>query len=108
MTKITMKSRVAALKVQLANDASTVEKAMVQLALRQTEYELESKETINKNRQGFSSSNAHWGTIYAQLVAGGGKLEGEHLERAIKIATFHARQLARIAAEAEGGVVEEG
>lgn len=108
MTKITMKSRVAALKVQLANDASAVEKAMVLLAQRQTEGELESKETIIKNRQGFSSSNAHHGTIYAQLVAAGGKLEGEHLERAIKIATFHARQLAKIAAEADGVLDDEG
>lgn len=105
MAKITKKQLVSSIKARIAGgDVSYVEWGIGQLAMRQTEYELNAKETIVKNREGFSSSNAHMGTKFAQILAEGGKLDDTQMARAQSICTFHARQLQRIEAELEGQV----
>lgn len=97
--KPTLKDTVASVKARLVEDGSYLEWAICALAARQTEDELVSKETKYKNRQGFASSKAVWGTKYAEHIAAGGTIADlgpEHVERAQAICTFHAKQLARI------------
>jgi len=99
-TKITKKALVSSIKARISGgDVSYIEWGISQLAMRQTEHELDSKETIVKNREGFSSSNAHMGTKFALIIADGGKLDETQMVRAASICIFHARQLQRIEAE---------
>jgi len=100
--KVTLKSVVESTKAHLAEDGEFLEWGICALAARQTEDELVTKETKWKNRQGFASSKAVWGTKYAEHIASGGSIADlgpEHTARAVGICTFHAKQLSRILME---------
>lgn len=96
MKKITKKSVIESIKSTLQTDNEAVERGIMVLAARQTEDELESKETKHRNKRGFSSSNAVHGTNFAQILVAGGRLDDAQMERARQICTFHAKQLADV------------
>jgi len=104
--KVTLKLTVATVKESLASDLDYLERCICLLASRQTEDELVSRETRYKNKRGFASSKAVWGTRYAEAIAAGQKLSElgeEHVARAVGICTFHAKQIARAELEAAQG-----
>ena len=74
-----------------------VERAMVALLSRQTQDEQTQGSTRHNNRKGFAACNSKRGTYYAKWVQSGRQLTGQHLEKAQKIALFHAGQLTDIA-----------
>ena len=92
----TKKAMKAAIIEALQVNGDLVRASILELAARQTEDELESKDTKHKNRRGFSSSNAYWGTRYAEMYTRGEALSSDDMERARRICIFHAKQLAAI------------
>ncbi len=66
---------------------------MIVLFNRQTRDEQQSGDTRHHNNIGFSGCNARSGTYYAQWVISGKRLTGQHLDKALKIARRHSRQL---------------
>lgn len=74
-----------------------VERAMVALLSRQTEDEKVQGTVNHNNHKGFAASNSRKGTYFAKWVQSGRHLTGAHLEKARKIALFHAGQLTDIA-----------
>lgn len=74
-----------------------VERAMVALLSRQTQDEQVHGTVNHNNHKGFAACNSKRGTYYAKWVQNGRQLTGQHLEKAQKIALFHAAQLTDIA-----------
>ena len=74
-----------------------VERAMLALLSRQTQDE-QTQGTVNHdNGKGFAASNSKSGTYFAKWVQSGRQLNGKHLDKARKIALYHAGQLTDIA-----------
>jgi hypothetical protein len=74
-----------------------VERAMMALLDRQTQDE-QSQGTVNHNNgRGFAACNSKSGTYFAKWVQSGRQLNGKHLDKARKIALYHAGQLTDIA-----------
>ena len=70
-----------------------VEHAMVAIWERQTANE----QVVKDNGMGFASGGARNGTYYANWIKSGKHLSGKHLEKARKMAMYHAGQLTNIA-----------
>ncbi len=74
-----------------------VERAMVALLSRQTQDE-QARGTVNAdNGKGFAACNSKSGTYFAKWVQSGRQLNGKHLDKARRIALYHAGQLTDIA-----------
>jgi len=84
----------AQIKEKLAADADFRRKAMVILFTLQTAYEQDTSSTLNKNRQGFMSSHAVWGTKIAKAIKAGEELTPEMHDKMAAIAPRYSRQLA--------------
>lgn len=74
-----------------------VERAMVALLDRQTRDEQQTGSVNHHNRMGFAACNSKSGTYFANWVNGGRQLTGKHLDKARRIALYHAGQLTDIA-----------
>ncbi len=74
-----------------------VERAMMALLDRQTQDEQKTGSVNHHNRMGFAACNSKSGTYFAKWVQSGRQLNGKHLEKARKIALYHAGQLTDIA-----------
>lgn len=84
----------AQLKARLDAEPSFVLQALLILDGRQTIDERETLETKYKNRVGWMSSHAVWGTKLASKVANGQELEPEEFDRAQAMVCRYTRQLA--------------
>ena len=82
------------IKTRLAEDADFRAKAMVILFQLQTAHEQSTSTTLSKNRQGFMSSHAVWGTKIARKIQGGEELSAEEVSKMDTIAPRYSRQLA--------------
>jgi len=80
----------------LRNDRA-VERAMVSIWERQTAAEQVAGTVVKDNGMGFASWGSRNGTYYANWVQSGKHLSGKHLEKARKMAMYHAGQLTNIA-----------
>lgn len=74
-----------------------VEHAMVAIWERQTANEQAAGAVVKDNGMGFASWGARNGTYYANWIKSGKHLSGKHLEKARKMAMYHAGQLTNIA-----------
>lgn len=83
----------------LATNDRAVERAMVCIFERQTEDEQSSDDVRHHNGMGFAGWSARSGSYYAKWVMSGRRLTGKHLDKARKIASYHAGQLAAVANE---------
>ena len=81
----------------LRNNPRAVERAMTALLTRQTDDERRDADAKHQNGQGFAACTSRRGTYFARWVSGGRNLTGEHLNKARKIALYHAGQLTDIA-----------
>jgi hypothetical protein len=82
-----------------------VERAILVLWNRQTDDEQASQDTKHHNARGFSAAAAHLGSYYAKWLLAGKHLTGLHLDKALRIALRHSKQLveeANAKAEARG------
>lgn len=86
MTKAQIKARIE------ADDAFMLECLSV-LYARQTEYEQETKTTVNRNRRGFMSSHAVNASVLAVKARGEG-LTAEETDKARSIICHYTKQLA--------------
>lgn len=84
----------AQIKAQLEADPTYRQQAMVILFTLQTQYEQDTSSTLNKNRQGFMSSHAVWGTKIAKKIKSGEPLTEEETAKMDSIAPRYSRQLA--------------
>jgi len=83
----------ASIKTEIA-ESDTFMLACLQVMLeRQTEHEVATKSTLNKNRRGFMSSHAVNGTALAQKAQAEG-LDAEETEKARGIVSRYTKQLA--------------
>jgi len=83
----------ASIATQLATDDAFVLTCLQVMLERQTEHEVATKSTLNKNSRGFMSSHAVNGTALAQKAATEG-LDAEEAERAKAIVCRYTKQLA--------------
>lgn len=83
----------ASIATQLATDDAFVLSCLAIMYARQTDYEQQTKSTLNKNRRGFMSSHAVNGSALAQKAATEG-LDAEEAERAKAIVCRYTKQLA--------------
>lgn len=81
----------------LQNNDKAVERAMVAIWERQTMDEQSSETTNHHNNVGFAGWSVRNGSYYAKWVLSGKRLTRHHLDKARKIAIFHATQLTKIA-----------
>ena len=77
----------------LRTQDAAVERAMVAIWERQTMDEQVTQNVKHNNGRGFSHWSARSGTYYAGWVRSGRRLTGKHLDKARRIALFHAGQL---------------
>lgn len=84
----------SAVKNQLDTSRSFREAAMIILFALQTEYEQETDQTINRNRQGFMSSHAVNGSRVARKLKVGEPLDERDSAHVDAIAPRYSRQLA--------------
>ena len=95
------------IKEQIATDDNFVVQCLTVMHSRQTEHEVDSKTTKDRNKRGWMSSHAVRGTELALKVDEGEVLEGEDLDLARKMVGSYSKQLAahfrqaRLAAEPE-------
>jgi hypothetical protein len=82
------------IKTRLAEDVDFRRQAMVILFQLQTAHEQSTSTTLSKNRQGFMSSHAVWGTKIARKIAVGEDLTEEEVSKMDAIAPRYSRQLA--------------
>jgi len=85
------------IKALLASNNFAVERAVVALFERQTSREQNTHNTIERNGQGFSASDAGYLSYVAQWVLSGKHLTGKHLEKTRRMVSSYAGQLADIA-----------
>ena len=71
------------------------ENAKVEVAIEKTDNFF--KVRVKDNGMGFASWGARNGTYYANWIKSGKHLSGKHLEKARKMAMYHAGQLTNIA-----------
>lgn len=83
----------ASIIAQIETDNSFMLECLQVMHARQTEYEQETKQTVNKNRRGFMSSHAVNGTTLAVKAKNEG-LTAEELEKARSIVCRYGKQLA--------------
>jgi hypothetical protein len=82
------------IKERLESDREFRMQAMVILYTLQTEYEQNTDQTLNKNRQGFMSSHAVNGSRVARKIKGGEPLDAKDEAHVDAIAPRYSRQLA--------------
>jgi hypothetical protein len=82
-------------KVQV--DPRWTERAVLVLFEHQTEDEKQNDATLKRNGVGFSGSDAHLMSYYAKWLLSKKHLTGKHLEKAQKVVSKYAGQLAKIA-----------
>jgi len=90
------KESIAAL---LCRSDRAVERAMVVLYERQTQYEQQTSTTNQYNDRGFNACHARFGSKMARVVKGGHTIFPAYMPKARKIALHYTRQLAEIANE---------
>lgn len=86
----------AQLKVRLQDFAFCCE-AMVILFDRQTAFEQDTSQTLNRNRRGFMSSHAVHGTRIAKAIRAGATVEtmsNDDIRRVFEISSRYTKQLA--------------
>ena len=85
------------IRTKVQSDSRWTERAVLAIFERQTEDEKQNDATLKRNGVGFSGSDAHLMSYYAKWLLAKKHLTGKHLERAQKIASKYAGQLAQIA-----------
>jgi hypothetical protein len=85
------------IEAMVRSNPRAVERAMMALLDRQTQDEQKTGSVNHHNHMGFAACNSKSGTYFAKWVQSGRQLNGKHLEKARKIALFHAGQLTDIA-----------
>jgi hypothetical protein len=80
-----------------------VERGIVAIWQRQTQYERDAGSVVKDNGMGFAAWGARSGSYYANWINSGKHLSGKHLVKARKIAFYHAGQLTNIA----NGLIKE-
>lgn len=84
----------AQLKARLETESDFVLQALLVMDGRQEESERDRKETIFKNKRGWMSSHAVWGTRLASKVALGEELTPEEFSKARTMVMSYTKQLA--------------
>jgi len=84
----------AQIKEQLLTETDFVHTACLILAGRQTDDERETKDTKWKNRRGFMSSHAKFGTEMAEKLAAGEELSEEQESKLSSVVCHYTKQLA--------------
>jgi hypothetical protein len=82
------------IKEQIATDDSFVLECLGVMHSRQTEHEVDSKTTKDRNKRGWMSSHAVRGTELALKVIGGESLTEEELDKARTMVGSYSKQLA--------------
>jgi hypothetical protein len=84
---------VKAIKAALEQNDSLAIMTVVLMNHLQTEFEQQVRDTKDKNRVGFMSSQAKNGTRLAEMIDAGIDLEGKDLELALKIGRTYSKQV---------------
>jgi hypothetical protein len=82
------------IKAQLASSEEYRKTAMVTLYNLQTAYEQSTKSTLVRNKAGFMSSHAVWGSKIALKIIAGEELDADETARMDSIVCHYTRQLA--------------
>lgn len=84
----------AQIKTQIAESDEFVVECLVVMHHRQTQHEVDSKTTKDRNKRGWMSSHAVRGTELALKVIGGESLDEEELAKARTMVGSYSKQLA--------------
>lgn len=84
----------AQIKTRIAEDDAFVVECLTVMHSRQTEHEVDSKTTKDRNKRGWMSSHAVRGTEYAVKVLAGETLDEEEMALARKMVGSYSKQLA--------------